>query len=91
MIEENEFTTHELIREWYQWGTYGKLGNEPLRTILLKDISDEHLRNIIEHIRPYGDCYRETMGYMLTEITYRINYGIRVHEKPNLKSFKFGR
>lgn len=91
MREENEFTTHELIRESFQWGTYGKLGNEPLKHILLKDISDGHLKNIIQHLCSAGGGFGETMGYMLTETSYRNHYGIKVHEKPNLRNFKFGR
>ena len=44
----------EKVRETFTWGSRGKLGNEPLRRILLKDLTDEHLSNIIStqyHIR----------------------------------------
>jgi hypothetical protein len=32
------------IREWLEWGTFGKSGKEPLRFVLLKNMSDEHIQ-----------------------------------------------
>lgn len=31
------------VREWLQWGTYGKSGLEPLRYVFLKNMSNEHI------------------------------------------------
>ena len=39
---------HELIRERFSWGSYGKDGTEPLHYIKLKDITDEHLDAIMD-------------------------------------------
>ncbi len=36
------------IREGFEWGTYGKNGDEELHYIKLKDISDNHLDNILK-------------------------------------------
>lgn len=38
----------ELIREYWSWGTIGVNGDEPLRFILLKDLSDDHIEKILE-------------------------------------------
>lgn len=39
---------HEKLRENYTWGTYGKNGDEPLQLKLLKDLSTNHIKAIIE-------------------------------------------
>jgi hypothetical protein len=39
---------HELIREAFHWGTYGKYGNEPLRYIPLKDMEETHIRAVLD-------------------------------------------
>lgn len=43
--------THELIRESFKWGTYGKNGahlNQPLVLIHLKSLDTEHIEAILE-------------------------------------------
>ena len=37
-----------LPRDWVEWGTYGKSGNEPLRWVLLKDMTDEHIQAVLD-------------------------------------------
>lgn len=41
--------SHEKIRENVDWGSYGKEGEEPLHYILLKDLTDEHLRSLTKY------------------------------------------
>lgn len=36
------------VRDWMAWGTYGKSGNEPLKFVLLKNMSDEHIQAILD-------------------------------------------
>lgn len=38
----------ELQREWFTWGSYGKLGNEPIHYIKLKDMESEHIGAILD-------------------------------------------
>jgi hypothetical protein len=38
----------QKVRDWMAWGTYGKTGNEPLRFVLLKNMSDEHIQAILD-------------------------------------------
>lgn len=39
---------HTLIREWFSWGSYGRNGDEPLHWIKLKDMTTEHVKNVID-------------------------------------------
>ncbi len=46
----------EIIREHFQWGTRGPIGNLPLKYVTLKDMTADHIRAILEtqtHIRPH--------------------------------------
>ncbi len=39
-----------LVRESIRWGSFGVKGDEELRITLLKDMSDDHIKNIIKNI-----------------------------------------
>lgn len=79
---------HEEFREIFEWGTYGKNGNEPLRFIKLKDISDNHLDNIITHLISNGTIGR-ALDLMHIERGYRGVNNISVPDYPSVVSFKF--
>ena len=38
---------HEHNRQHFRWGTYGKKGSEPLRLVVLMDISTPHIEAIL--------------------------------------------
>ena len=38
----------EIIRERFDWGTYGKDGKQPFTRILLKDMTEEHIQAILD-------------------------------------------
>ena len=38
---------HEVIRKVFKWRSYGKSGNEPARDTALKDLTDNHIQNIL--------------------------------------------
>ena len=38
---------HEVIREAFTWGTYGKNGDQPLEMKLLKSLDTEHIEAIL--------------------------------------------
>ena len=47
---------HSEIRQVFTWGTYGKSGDEPLRLVKLKDMTDNHIQAILDtqtHIPDY--------------------------------------
>ena len=46
------FHGHEAVREAYDWGTYGKDGDEELHYVLLKDMDEEHLQALIDDAYP---------------------------------------
>lgn len=77
-------TSHEIERQSFKWGTFGKNGDEPMRLIILRDIHDDHLVNIIVMLRNNPMFYHDsTLRIMLTEQEYRKANRIRV-------PFKFG-
>lgn len=80
------YESHILLRETYEWGTYGKNGDEPLRHVLVKDISDNHLIKIIEFIKTYFKHYSlDPLNVMTTELSYRNGYRISVPEYGTYK------
>ena len=48
-------TPIEEIREVYNWGTYGKKGDEDFHRVKLKDMSNKHIEAIIETQRQIPD------------------------------------
>lgn len=48
VTSEDDEDWFERVRETFTWGSRGKLGNEPLHQILLKDLTDEHLKSIVD-------------------------------------------
>jgi hypothetical protein len=46
---------HDVIREAFHWGTYGKSGDQPLKRIKLSEMSNNHIEAILvtqHHIGP---------------------------------------
>ena len=78
---------HSELRETQRWGSYGKNGNEPLTTRFIKDLSDEHLENIIEYMNVNIRFFQPMMEIMLNEREYRRVHNIYV--KPYFTDFKF--
>ncbi len=78
---------HSELRETQTWGSYGKNGEEPLTTRLIKDLSDEHLENIIRFMNDYERFYGHMVRIMLDEKEYRRVNNIQV--KPYFTDFKF--
>jgi hypothetical protein len=60
--------SHELIREAFTWGTYGKNGDEKLTRKKLADLTDEHIAAIIE---TQYQISKEVKKIFYDEITYR--------------------
>ena len=59
----------EQVRETFTWGSYGKNGKGPKKQILLKDLEEDHLKNILKtqyHIR--GTI---TENFIKLELEYR--------------------
>lgn len=84
--------SHEIVRNTIKWGSFGKYGDEPLTERLIKDLSDEHLQNIIpfiqERVRFYGHLM---LSHMMNEVEYRRVHNISVPDYFNFKTFKLGR
>ena len=59
---------HDKIREAVQWGTYGKDGKGPYQRILIKNMSDDHLKACLENIPQMNESFRIVME---NELKYR--------------------
>jgi hypothetical protein len=65
----------EKIREGFSWGTYRKEGEDSLRYILLKDMSNSHIDNIIK------DGYHKHLEEIFNrELSYREENQIYVED-----------
>lgn len=38
----------EIVRKSFHWGTYGKLGNQPLQWVPLRELETEHIEAILQ-------------------------------------------
>jgi len=64
------FQGHEVVRAAYDWGTYGKEGDEDLHYVLLMDMRDEHIQALIDQNYP-------NTPLMLAEQQWRKSSGAR--------------
>jgi len=51
----------KLVRDWMVWGTYGKTGKEPLKWVLLRDMSDDHIQAILDSQKHISRFYRREL------------------------------
>jgi len=49
------------VRDWMTWGTYGKTGDQPLKHVVLKNMSDDHIQAILDTQFHIGNFYRRHM------------------------------
>ena len=59
---------HKFNRQHFNWGTYGKNGDQPFALVILKDMSLDHINKILEGQQLMG---RETLDFFKKEIEYR--------------------
>lgn len=69
----------EEIREVFARGSLGKKGNEPLHWVMLKDMTDDHLANVIEYCERYNQ--KKYYEYYIKEKQYREEFGIECKEE----------
>jgi len=62
--------SHETIRNNFRWGTRGISGNDPLKYILIKDMTESHINAVIEYLKEQG-CSWEFVQVFEDELTYR--------------------
>lgn len=65
--------SHEVIRAVFTWGTYGKNGDEPYQLKLVKDLTVNHIKAILEthlHTREYmRQIFKNELKYREREAT----------------------
>jgi hypothetical protein len=59
---------HSVIRESFKWGTYGIDGKQPLKYVILKDMSWDHIEAILETQTHLRDHIRQVF---VNELDYR--------------------
>ncbi len=59
---------HATVRGKFSWGTFGKNGDEPKHWILLKDMTVEHIKAILDT----QSLQHSTKDLFLAELQYRI-------------------
>ena len=57
---------HLIIREIKTWRSYGIHGADPPIDTLIKDLKDDHLLNIINHLKDRYTVQQLELGYMPT-------------------------
>ena len=68
----------EIIREFVEWGYFGKQANEKLHWIKLKDMSDKHIQAILD--QSIYDEY-EIRKLFVREIEYRNENNLIIKDK----------
>jgi len=89
-MTKKQLKQHRLLRKHFQWGTFGKYGNEQLKYIFLRDISDSHLLHILGHIKinnkhPY---HPDTILALDNELLYRAIKNIFISDYINVEVHK---
>ena len=59
---------HSVVREVFKWGTYGIDGKQPLKYLILKDMSWDHIEAILETQTQLRDHVRQVF---VNELDYR--------------------
>lgn len=59
---------HEQVREVVKWGTRGKNGDEPFRKVKLSEMSNAHIKAVIENQPTMYPAFKRAM---MNELTYR--------------------
>jgi len=70
----------QLVRDWMAWGTRGKSGKEPLKFILLKDMTDEHIQSVLDTQDHISDFYRREFKKELKFRKKHIEFSIKDNE-----------
>jgi hypothetical protein len=59
---------HELIREAFTWGTYGKTGKDELKFVSLKDMDSDHIEAVI---KTQSQLSMTLKNIFINELSYR--------------------
>ena len=63
-----EVDPHLVVREKVTWGTYGKLGDQPLSEITIATMTTEHLQAVLDTQK---NMYPQVRDLMKAELEYR--------------------
>ena len=63
-----EADSHDDLRKFVTWGTYGKLGDQPLSYKAIADMETEHLQAVLDTQK---NMYPQVRDLMKAELEYR--------------------
>lgn len=69
---------HELLRDECTWGTYGKNGNQPIRYIKVKDMTNDHIEAILE--KYINRVYPAMIKVFKNELEFREVNNIKIED-----------
>ena len=63
-IQLTEKDPIEVIREYWNWGSYGPSGDQPLHYVLLKDMEEDHMKAILDNCTTrWEDLFKREIEY----------------------------
>jgi len=65
-------------REVILWGTYGKNLDQPLKMVFLKNMSNEHIKAILQNVKSISNRYKESFE---NELKYREENNIIIEDE----------
>jgi len=65
------------MRDVMLWGTYGKSLDQPLKYIFLKNMSNEHIKAVLQNVRTISEKYRTAFE---NELKYREENNIIIED-----------
>ena len=68
---------HDVIRDAFHWGTYGKGGDQPLRRVKLSEMSNNHIEAILQTQHHIGPQIRKVFE---DEQQYRLDNNINIED-----------
>jgi len=64
-------------REVMFWGTYGKNMDQPLKYVLLKDMSNSHIKAVLDNVKSISERYRKEFE---NELKYRKENNLKIED-----------
>lgn len=68
---------HDKVREALTWGTYGKNGDEPYRSVKLSDMSSAHIQACLD---TQTRMYPQIRVAMENELAYRLESNVLIED-----------
>jgi hypothetical protein len=68
-MEELRNEDHSILRENFRWGSFGRNGDEPKQVRFIKDLTPDHIFNIL---KTQTHLNKEQREMFVEELVYRL-------------------